>query len=413
MEAEHGGEGAKGLFASAQHVGGGVSNDGGLKELATDFVATHHDFAAFGNGVLHMALDFLHGSVFNQRALHHAVVKAVAYLQGFDLGCELLHEFVVHRVLHINAVGAHAGLAGVAVFAGHRAFHGAVDVGIVKHDERGVATQLQSQLFDAGRRLRHQDAAHFGRAGEADVAHDVAAAKHFADGNAVVAVRAEDVQHARRNARTNGQLGSRQGGEGGELGGFDHHRAASGQSRCHFAGDHGERKIPRRDGRAHADGLLEHHQAAVVVELGQGFAIHALGFFGIPLHKTRAISHLAFGFGKRLALLGGHEASQVFLVGHQQVKPLAQDAASLFARLIAPSRPSGVGRVNGSFSIFGAKVSHIDQLLAGGRVMHIKAAATFDPLAVDQGIGLEQGGVVEQRKGRCLHVHEGLLISID
>ena len=38
------------------------------------------------------------------------------------------------------------------------------------------------------------------------MAHDVAAAKHLADGNAVVAVRAEDVQHAGRNAGTHRQF---------------------------------------------------------------------------------------------------------------------------------------------------------------------------------------------------------------
>jgi len=46
--------------------------------------------------------------------------------------------------------------------------------------------------------------------------------------------------------------------------------------------------------------------------------------------------------------------------------------------------------------------------------MHIKTAAAFDPVAVDQSICLEQAGVIEQRKGRCLietfgfHVHEGV-----
>jgi len=47
----------------------------------------------------------------------------------------------------------------------------AVDVGVVEHDEGRVAAQFQRQLLDGGCALRHQDAAHFGGAGEGQVAH--------------------------------------------------------------------------------------------------------------------------------------------------------------------------------------------------------------------------------------------------
>jgi ribose-phosphate pyrophosphokinase len=85
-----------------------------------------------------------------KRALGHAIFKAVTHLHEFDLGRELRHKRVVDAGLHIKAVGTDAGLAGVAVFAGHGAFDGAVNVGVVKHDEGGIAAQLQGQLFDAG-----------------------------------------------------------------------------------------------------------------------------------------------------------------------------------------------------------------------------------------------------------------------
>jgi len=42
---------------------------------------------------------------------------------------------------------------------------------------------------------------------------------------------------------------------------------------------------------------------------------------------------------------------------------------------------------------------------AGGRVEHVEAAAARHPLAVDQGVGLEQGCVAQQGKGRSLRVH--------
>ena len=96
------------------------------------------------------------------------------------------------------------------------------------------------------------------------------------------------------------------------------------------------------------------------------------------------------------------------MVGHEQVKPLAQKDAALFAGFAAPSGPGCIGCVKGGFGVFGGEVGHIGQLFASRGVMHIKTAGAFDPMAVDQGIGLEQSGVVEQRKGRSLHVHHGL-----
>ena len=130
-----------------------------------------------------MALDFIDSRILNQRALHHAVLEAVADLEQLDFGGEFLHELLVDAFLHINAVGADAGLAGIAVFARHRAFDGRVDVGIVEHDKGCIAAEFERQFLDRRRALRHQNAADFGRAGKADVAHHVAGAKHLADGD--------------------------------------------------------------------------------------------------------------------------------------------------------------------------------------------------------------------------------------
>ena len=74
---------------------------------------------------------------------------------------KLLHKLVVHPVLHIDAVGAHAGLARIAVLAGHGAFYGAVDVGIVKHDEGRVAAQFEGNFLHRGCALRRELLAEF------------------------------------------------------------------------------------------------------------------------------------------------------------------------------------------------------------------------------------------------------------
>ena len=334
-----------------------------------------------------MAFDFLHGGIFDQWSLNNAVFKTVTDFQRFDLCGKFFDKLVVHLVLHIDAVGADTGLPSIAVFAGHSAFNSTIDIGIVKHDEGCVASEFEREFFDAGRRLRHQNTTNFGRACEADVTDRVAGAKHLAHSDAVVAVCRQDVQHASRNASAHCQLGSSQRRQRREFCGFDDHGATCCQSGCDFAGDHGEREVPRRDSRAYPNCLLDDQQAAVVVELGQGFAIDAFGFFGIPLDKTRTVGDFAFGFGKRLALLCCHDATEVFLVGHQQIKPFAQNGAAFFACFGFPWPPSGVGGGNGCFGFGWAQIGYIGEFFACGGVVHIKTAGAGDPLAVNEGVG--------------------------
>ena len=128
-------------------------------QLTPQVIVGHSAGAAIA---AHMALHFDQRRFFDQRALVHAVFKAVAHFGRFDFGGKLGGEGFVDRFLHIDAVGAHTGLTRIAVFAGEGAFDGAVDVGVFKHDERRVAAQLQRHFFYGGCRLGHQDAAHFG-----------------------------------------------------------------------------------------------------------------------------------------------------------------------------------------------------------------------------------------------------------
>ncbi len=405
VEAEDRGQRAKGFFAGAQHVGTGVGQHGGLEKLALEALAAGHQRAAFGQRIGHVAFHFLQRGLFNQRALRDTGLKAVAHLERAHFGGKLLDKGVVNAVLHINPVGADASLAGVAVFAGHGAVHRAVQVRIVKHDEGRIAAEFQREFLHGRGALLHQDAAHFSGAGKAQVPHHVAGAQDLADGDAVVRVGAEHVQDPGWNPCALGQLGGSQRGQRREFGRFDDHRAARSQCRGDLAGDHGDGEVPRRDGRAHAHRLLEHQEAAAVVELRQGLAVDALGFFGKPLDKAGGVGHFALGFGKGFALLGGHDAGQIVLVGHDQIEPFAQNVGALFARFGAPCRPGGVGCGNRLFGLRSAQVGDLRQFSAGGRVVHPEGVAANDPLAVDQALVFDQAGVLQVGEGGYVCVH--------
>jgi hypothetical protein len=65
----------------------------------------------------------------------------------FDAAASLAHERVVDAGLGKEAVGADAGLAGIAEFRGDGALDGTIDVGVVEDDERRVAAEFHRDLL--------------------------------------------------------------------------------------------------------------------------------------------------------------------------------------------------------------------------------------------------------------------------
>ena len=114
---------------------------------------------------------FATASVADQRPLLDAGVEPRCRRRALDRLAEALHELVVDTGLHQHAVRAHTGLPSVAELRGHRARDGRVHVGVVEDDQRRVATELQGDLLQRPRALRHQQLADGGRAGEAQLAH--------------------------------------------------------------------------------------------------------------------------------------------------------------------------------------------------------------------------------------------------
>jgi flagellin len=108
--------------------------------------------------------------------------QAIASNEGGGLFSQESGELVVDAILHIDAVGADAGLPVVAEFGDHRACHGGVQIGIVKDDEGRIAAQFHRAFHDLIGGLTQKDAAHFGAAGKRQFAHQRVFAHFFADG---------------------------------------------------------------------------------------------------------------------------------------------------------------------------------------------------------------------------------------
>ena len=113
--------------------------------------------------------------------------------------------------MNIKAVGTDAGLPGIAVFGGHGSGNSSVNVGIFKHNEGGVTTQLKAELFNRWGALCHQNTADFSRAGKGEVAHNRRAAQCLANEDGMVCVPRHHINYARGYAGLATEFGQSQG----------------------------------------------------------------------------------------------------------------------------------------------------------------------------------------------------------
>ncbi len=387
-EAEQRRHRAEGFLARAFHLGRRAGEHGRLEERAAQLMAlaAEHDARALGHGVGDMVLHFVERGLVDQRALRHAGGESVADLERADRLRQARGEFIVNRVLHEKAIGADAGLPGVAVFRGDGAIDRGVEIGVVEHDEGRVAAQFERDFFHRAGALPHQELADLGRAGEGQLAHDGIRGEFAADRGSSAG---DDVEHAAGQARALGERGDGERRERRLLGRLDDDGAAGGQRRRDLARDHRDREIPRRDRGADANRLLQREQALVAPGARDRVAIDALGLLGEPFDERRAIGDLALGLGQRLALFAHHDRREIVGVGQDRVEPGAQDRAALLAGLGAPGGQGRARRRDGAPGLGRAEIGHGRDRVAIRRVVHGEALAAIggDPGAGDEGLG--------------------------
>ncbi len=358
-------------------------------------LASGGDPAPFRESIGNMFLDLGERLGIDQGPLIRRAFEPVSHAQSrhrrHQFGC----ESVVHRTLHQQPVGAHAGLAGIAILAGDGARDRRIEIGVLEHDERRVASQLEREFFHRGGALHHQLLADAGRARERDLAHRGVAGHLCADRRGILA--GDEVQHSRRDPGPRRQLRHRQRGVGRLARRFAHERAARSQGRRRLARDHGRRKIPGRDGRNDTNRLAQHQQALVGLMRWNDLPVQAFAFLGEPLDEGGGVADLAPGFRERLALLGGHDGGEIFAMLEHQVEPTPEDDTAILRRARRPSRKSRLGRGDRA-SRFGRRhVGYGAQRRLGCRIDDCGrgAGVRADPFAADVGLRAQQAGVFE------------------
>ena len=103
-----------------------------------------------------MRVRLLHRGSIDERTGGHTRRIAGAHLQCFDGLAKPAGEFVVNPVLDEDPVCADACLAGIAKLACHRTCNRDVEIGVVEHNQRSIAAELEAQLLDGVGTLPHQ-----------------------------------------------------------------------------------------------------------------------------------------------------------------------------------------------------------------------------------------------------------------
>ena len=358
-------------------------------------LAAEQHLGALRARVLDVRDDLVEPLAVDERADVHALLGADPDAQGGDRLRVALDERVVDAVLHEQAVGGDADLAGVAELAQDGAGDGLVEVGVVEDEERRVAAELERELHDLAGALRHQDLADGRRSREGELAHDRVARQLAADHGRVLGIAGHDLEDARGDPRAVGELGQGERRERRLLGRLAHDRVAGRERGRDLAGDHRRGEVPGRDAAADPDRLLEHDDPRVG-RLGRDrVAVDALALLPHPLQESGGVADLGIRLGQRLTLLARHDHGEVAAVPEHQIGERAQICRALACGTRTPGRERRVGALDRPARLRGAHARHLGEHLAGRGIVHRerragvgRAPGAVDVAAVQAAIGV-------------------------
>ncbi len=383
---EHGSED---LLAEDVTAGLHVGHDGRLEERAgaVDGRSARGDGGAALDGIPHQGLGLVDGAVVDEGADLYALLGAAADLHALHALGDTSGELLDDAALHDEAVGRGARLADVAELREHRALDRLVEIGVVEHDEGGVAAELHRGAQHAGGGLLQQLHADRGGPGERELAQARVGDDALRD-RAGVGGR-HDVDDAGGEPGILQDLSEEQRRQRREGGRLDDHGAARGERRGDLAGGHGEGEVPRGDEVAGPHGVLRDDHAAGALGVGAVAALGVSGDLAEPAEELPAVADLAAGLGEGLAHLEGHQQRDVFLALLEQVERAAEDLGALTRRRGRPRRERLGRGIHRRHAVVDRRIGDLEQDVTGGGVVHGDGLAALGraPFPVDQQTG--------------------------
>ena len=169
-----------------------------------------------------------------------------------------LDEFAVNALVHQEAGGGDAHLAGVAEFGATNRLDRLRHIGVFTNDHRRVAAQFHRDAFHVLTGHRGQLLAHGGGAGEGDLADDGVGDQVARN---VSGVAIHQAQHAFGQTGVGKGLDQGGGARRGFFRALDQHGAASGKCRADFAHHLVDGEVPGRERCHRTHRVFQHHLA--------------------------------------------------------------------------------------------------------------------------------------------------------
>lgn len=347
-------DGCEGLLARDEHVLGHVRDDGRFEEVAAlvgDLVAAQDDVGAELARVLDLGEGLVDTAGRGDGAHGGALGGAVADDQLAGALLEHLRDLVVHAGLDVDAVGGHAGLAGVAPLEGHELVDGLVEVGVVEDDEGAVTAQLEGDLLQSLGAVGGDQLADAGGTGEGDLLDERVLAERLAQGRGVLQVGGQDVEDPGRDAGLLGQVRQDQSREGRLRAGLDDHGASRREGRASLAEDHRDGEVPGDQGSRNADGLLHGEDTPVGSSGHRDASVDSLRLTGEPPGEAGGVVNLSVRLSDGLARLVGQDLGQILLGVADEGVPFQEPLRALAGSHLAVLLEGRVGDLDGARDI--------------------------------------------------------------
>ena len=200
-----------------------------------------------------------------------------------------------------------------------------------------------------------------------------------------VPVAGDDIEHTRREAHLERQLGDPQRRQRCQLRGLHHHRVACGQRRTELpAGEH-QREVPRHDLANHADRLaLDVVQEARIHR--QNIALQLVGHAAEVAEAEHRARHVQTArIHDRVTGVQRFERDEFLSPGFDRVRQLEHERAPVVRCHFRPRREGRLGRSNGAVDVFFGGLGDGRDLGGVEGIEHVDGLALdpVDPLAAD------------------------------
>ena len=258
-----------------------------------------------------------------------------------------------------------AALAGRAVAAEQGALDREVDVGVVHHDHRVLAAELQARRLQVAAAQLADLRADRARAGEADLVDEALLDRPLEPLVGRRALGLDDVQHAAGHAAGVEQPRERVAERRRVLGRLPHDRVAAQDRRHEVPGGDGDREVAGGDDRGDADRHPEREELLVRHLRRDGLAVQPPALADEEVAGVDDLLHLAERLGVGLADLARDEARERLLVGLDEAPDVRDHAPAGGRRHGGPRLLRGARGARGVDEGGGVAEPHLGHGLGG------------------------------------------------